>query len=72
MNEKRNREELITQRNLLFARFLQSPMDIHLAGEIKIIDDQIAESTERMRAEDRKTERREARKCADSKNYSEH
>ena len=34
-------------------------MDIHLAVDIKVIDDLIAESTERIRAEDRKAELRE-------------
>ena len=59
MNEKRNRVELIAKRNLLFERFLESPVDIHLAVDIKVIDDKIAESTERIRAEDRKAQLRE-------------
>jgi len=40
------REELKAKRNLLFQRFLQNPLDTHLALEIKIIDDQVAECTE--------------------------
>jgi hypothetical protein len=42
----RKREELKAKRNLLFQRFLQNPLDTHLALEIKIIDDQVAECTE--------------------------
>jgi hypothetical protein len=42
-------EELKAKRNLLFARFLKNPLDTRLALEIKIIDDQVAESAEQMR-----------------------
>jgi hypothetical protein len=59
MNEKRHRDELIVKRNLLFTRFCQSPKDIRLALEIKIIDDHVAESTERIRTRERSVELRE-------------
>ena len=39
----RKREKLIAKRTLLFRRFLQNPLKTHLALEIKIIDDQVAE-----------------------------
>jgi len=45
---KRKREELKAKRNLIFARFLKDPLDTHLALEIKIIDDLVAEWTEQM------------------------
>jgi len=53
-------EELKAERNLLFARFLKNPRDTRLALKIKIIDDQIAEYTEKMerKKESRKKERR--------------
>jgi len=44
----RKREELKAKRNLLFRRFLQNPLETHLALEIKIIDDQVAECAELM------------------------
>jgi len=48
INAMRKREELKAQRNLLFKRFLRSPLDTHLALKIKVIDDQVAECTEQM------------------------
>ena len=45
----RKREELKTQRSLLFTRFLENPLETQLALKIKIIDDQIAECCEKMR-----------------------
>ena len=39
----RKREELKAKRNLLSQRFLQNPLETHLALEIEIIDDQVAE-----------------------------
>jgi hypothetical protein len=53
MTEKRNREELIAKRNLLFWRFFNSPKETELALEIKVLDDRIAESTERMVEQER-------------------
>jgi len=45
---KSKREELKARRNPLFTQYVENPNDIHLAVEIKNIDDQIAECTERM------------------------
>jgi hypothetical protein len=45
----RKYEELKAKRNLLFRRFLQNPLETHLALEIKIIDDQVAECTDLMK-----------------------
>ena len=45
----KKREELKAKRNLLFARFLNNPLETQLALKIKIIDDQVAESCEQMR-----------------------
>jgi hypothetical protein len=45
IEEKRKREELKAKRDLLFERYLKHPMDIRLALEIKIIDDQLAVDT---------------------------
>ena len=39
----KKREELKAKRNLLFARFLNNPLETQLAVKIKIIDDQVAE-----------------------------
>ena len=44
MNEQMRRGELRAKRNLLFERFSKNPSEIHLAIEIKSIDDQVAES----------------------------
>ena len=48
MTRNREREELIFKRNLLFQRFVMNPLETHLAVEIKALDDQIAESIQRM------------------------
>jgi len=48
IDSTRKREELKAKRNLLFRRFLQNPLETHLALEIKIIDDQVAECSELM------------------------
>lgn len=53
MTGKRNREELIAKRNLLFRRFLNNPKETDLALEIKVLDDQIAKITQRMVEEER-------------------
>jgi hypothetical protein len=45
----KKREELKAKRNLLFARFLNNPLETQLALKIKIIDDQVAECCEQMR-----------------------
>ena len=48
---KAKRDDLSTKRNLLFKKYLQNPHDLHLALEIKTIDDEIAQYTDRMRQE---------------------
>jgi hypothetical protein len=45
----KKREELKAKRNLLFARFLNNPLETQLARKIKIIDDQVAECCEQVR-----------------------
>jgi capsid portal protein len=45
-DEKKKRAELTAKRNRLFAAYLKNPQDTHLALEIKLIDDQVAESIE--------------------------
>jgi hypothetical protein len=44
MNEQMTREQLRAKRNLLFERFSKDPSEIHLAIEIKFLDDQVAET----------------------------
>jgi len=51
----KKREELKAKRNLLFARFLNNPLETQLALKIKIIDDQVAECCEQMRQDERRT-----------------
>jgi uncharacterized protein (DUF2461 family) len=68
VTEKQNREDLIAKRNLLFQRLLNSPKSIHLAIEIKALDDQIAECTQRMRADEKKAEQREKKNARLDKN----
>jgi hypothetical protein len=46
-DESKKRKELTVKRNLLFAQYLKNPTDIRLALEIKLIDDQVAQSIER-------------------------
>jgi hypothetical protein len=48
MTEKQNRQELIAKRNLLYWQFLSDPEKTNLAVEIKALDDQIADITQRM------------------------
>jgi hypothetical protein len=45
-DESKRRKELTVKRNLLFAAYLKNPMDTRLALEIKLIDDQVADSIE--------------------------
>lgn len=47
-DETRTREQLKAKRDQLFQRFLMNPKDTHLAAEIKVIDDQVAECTLQM------------------------
>jgi hypothetical protein len=53
MTEKRNREELLAKRNQLFWRFLNNPKETALAIEIKLLDDRVAEITQRMVEQER-------------------
>jgi hypothetical protein len=68
MTEKRTREKLIAKRNLLFQWFLYNPKEIHLAIEIKALDDQIAEITQRM--VEKEMQNREKSKSAESRKRS--
>jgi len=45
---KNKRDELRARRRPLFESYEKSPHDFHLALEIKLIDDQIAECTKQM------------------------
>jgi hypothetical protein len=42
------RDQLKVKRHLLFAQLSSDPMDVRVAKEIRLIDDQIAEITERL------------------------
>jgi hypothetical protein len=46
---KVKRDKLKAKRDLLFERYLKSPQDSSMALEIKKIDDEIAECTDRLR-----------------------
>jgi len=46
---KSKRDKLKAKRDLLFERYLESPQDSRMALEIKKIDDEIAECTDRLR-----------------------
>jgi hypothetical protein len=48
IDAKKNSDNLKAKRDLLFARFLKTPSDTHLALEIKITDDQIVEYVKQM------------------------
>jgi hypothetical protein len=43
IEEKTKREDLKAKRDLLFEWYVKRPMDTHLAIEIKVLDDQLAE-----------------------------
>ena len=45
---KKKRDDLKTKRNSLFEKYSRRPHDVHLALEIKTIDDEIAECTQKM------------------------
>jgi hypothetical protein len=53
---KRKREDLKNRRIPLFRRYAKSPNDLHLALEIKAIDDQIVECTQQIESENRRPE----------------
>ena len=48
VDEGTRRQELKAKRNRLFQKFLKNPTDVQLALEIKVMDDQVAESTNRL------------------------
>ena len=56
---KKKRDDLKTKRNSLFEKYSKHPHDVHLALEIKIIDDEIAECNRKMEP---KTERPSSRR----------
>jgi hypothetical protein len=49
IDERTKRQQLKDKRNLLFEQFLKTPLDIRLALEIKLIDEQTAEYTNQIR-----------------------
>jgi len=53
---KRKSDDLRTRRLPLFKRYKKNPQDLQLALEIRFIDDQIAECTEKIEQENRKME----------------
>jgi len=53
-SQKIRLQELTRQRKPLSERFKSNPMDAHLALELKIIDDQIAECNEQIQDHRRK------------------
>lgn len=50
---KKKRDDLKTKRDLLFKQYTKHPRDIQLSLEIKAIDDEIAECTQKMEHETR-------------------
>ena len=53
IDEKKKRGDLKAKRDLLFERYVKRPMDTHLALEIKVLDDQLAEDAKPSTAKDR-------------------
>jgi hypothetical protein len=53
---KKKRDDLKARRDSLFATYTKHPHHVHLAREIKAIDDEIAECTQHMEQE-RRSER---------------
>lgn len=47
VDARRKREQLKAKRDRLFENYLRDPFNTQLAIEIKLIDDQVAESVER-------------------------
>jgi hypothetical protein len=50
---KKKRDDLKTQRDLLFKKYAKHPHHVHLSLEIKALDDEIAECTQKMDQETR-------------------
>ena len=53
-SQKKRQQGLRGKRKLLWERFEDNPNEIHLALELKIIDDQIAECTQEIQGDRRK------------------
>ena len=51
IEEKKKREDMKAKRDLLFERYVKRPMDTHLALEIKVLDDQLAEGIKPTKAD---------------------
>ena len=56
---KKKRDDLKKKRNSLFEIYTRDPQNIHLTHEIKALDDEIADCTQRVEQE-RRTEQRAA------------
>ncbi len=54
---KKKRDDLKLRRDSLFAAYTKDPQNIHLAREIKSIDDEIADCTQRVEQERRAEQR---------------
>ncbi len=54
---KKKRDDLKAKRNSLFDIYTRDPQNIHLAREIKAIDDEIADFTQRVEQERRAEQR---------------
>jgi len=54
---KRKREDLKHKRDSLFETYAKDPQNIHLASEIKAIDDEIADCTQHIEQERRAEQR---------------
>jgi hypothetical protein len=65
---KKQREDLNVKRNALFKRYSRNPHDLELALEIKKIDDEIADCTDKMRRENLSERRTKPLPAAPAKN----
>jgi hypothetical protein len=54
---KKKRDDLKAKRNSLFAAYTKDPQNIHLAREIKAIDDEVADCTQHVEQERRAEQR---------------
>jgi hypothetical protein len=54
---KKKRDDLKDKRNALFETYIKDPQNIHLAREIKDIDDEIADCTQHVEQERRAEQR---------------
>jgi hypothetical protein len=54
---KKKRDDLKTKRNALFETYTKDPQNLHLAREIKALDDQIADCTQHVEQERRAEQR---------------